>query len=126
MRGEARRICGQYIPEEIYSTKRDEIAVELLADLEKETVKFVDNYDSTRQEPTVLPGKFPNLICNGSTGIAVGMATNIPPHNLVEVARAVTMVIDNTDCANVDLMELGRSWAAENVPYRFSIPPPIG
>ncbi|MCK4631735.1 MAG: DNA gyrase subunit A [candidate division Zixibacteria bacterium] len=81
------------------------IAVELLADLEKETVDFVDNYDSTRQEPTVLPGKFPNLICNGSTGIAVGMATNIPPHNLTEVAQAVTMVIDDPDCTNVDLME---------------------
>src|SRR5210317_972515 len=56
------------------------IAVEMLADLEKETVNFIPNYDSTIDEPTVLPGKFPNLICNGTTGIAVGMATSIPPH----------------------------------------------
>ncbi len=82
------------------------IAVEILADLDKETVDFVSNYDATRQEPTVLPGKFPTLICNGTTGIAVGMATNLPPHNLTEVAEAIVKVIDEPDCTNEDIMEL--------------------
>src|SRR6187455_867631 len=61
------------------------LATEMLADIDKDTVDWNSNYDGTRNEPTVLPGRFPNLICNGSTGIAVGMATNIPPHNLTEV-----------------------------------------
>ncbi|HOP07933.1 MAG TPA: DNA gyrase subunit A [candidate division Zixibacteria bacterium] len=82
------------------------LAVEMLADLDKETVNFVDNYDATRQEPVVLPGKFPNLICNGTTGIAVGMATSIPPHNLTEVAQAIEAVIDDPDLSNEELMEL--------------------
>ncbi|MDD5427092.1 MAG: DNA gyrase subunit A [candidate division Zixibacteria bacterium] len=82
------------------------IAMELLADLEKETVDFMPNYDGTLQEPKVLPGKFPNLICNGNAGIAVGMATNIPPHNLNEIARAVIMVIDEPECTNDDLISL--------------------
>ena len=82
------------------------IAVEILADLDKETVDFMSNYDATRQEPTVLPGKFPTLICNGTTGIAVGMATNLPPHNLNEVAEAIVKVIDEPDCTNEDIMEL--------------------
>lgn len=82
------------------------IAMELLADLEKETVGFMPNYDGTLQEPKVLPGKFPNLICNGNAGIAVGMATNIPPHNLNEIARAVIMVIDEPECTNDDLISL--------------------
>ncbi|MEE8577681.1 MAG: DNA topoisomerase (ATP-hydrolyzing), partial [candidate division Zixibacteria bacterium] len=81
------------------------IAVEILADLEKDTVDFVDNYDGTLQEPRVLPGKFPNLICNGATGIAVGMATNIPPHNLCEISDAILALIDEPKLTNADLME---------------------
>ena len=64
------------------------IAHELLADIDKETVDFVANYDETEHEPTVFPTRLPNLLINGSSGIAVGMATNIPPHNLVEVINA--------------------------------------
>jgi len=82
------------------------IAMELLADLDKETVDFMDNYDGTLREPIVLPGKFPNLICNGTSGIAVGMATNIPPHNLREVADAVVRVIDEPETSNDELMEI--------------------
>ncbi len=82
------------------------IAVEMLADLEKETVDFMPNYDGTLQEPKVLPGKFPNLLCNGSSGIAVGMATSIPPHNLREIAEAIVRVIDDPECTNDDLIEL--------------------
>jgi DNA gyrase subunit A len=79
------------------------IAVEMLDDLEKETVEYADNYDSTRQEPTVLPGRFPNLICNGASGIAVGMATNIPPHNLVEIVNAMSALIEDPDLSDEDL-----------------------
>ncbi len=82
------------------------LAVEMLADLEKNTVDFVPNYDETREEPVVLPSKFPNLICNGSSGIAVGMATNIPPHNLNEVVDALTAVIDNPEMEDDELLEL--------------------
>lgn len=70
-------------------------SVALMEDLDKETVDFVPNYDETKKEPTVFPSKFPNLICNGSSGIAVGMATNIPPHNLLELSRAVQLLIDD-------------------------------
>ena len=62
-------------------------AIDLLDDIDKETVDFVPNYDDTRSEPTVLPGRFPNLLCNGSQGIAVGMATSVPPHNLLHMLR---------------------------------------
>lgn len=82
------------------------IAIEMLADIEKETVDFVANYDDTRQEPKLLPGKFPNLLCNGTTGIAVGMATNIPPHNLNEIAEAIIKVIDNPEYSDEDLLEV--------------------
>jgi DNA gyrase subunit A len=82
------------------------LAMEMLADLEKETVDHMDNYDGTLSEPIVLPGKFPNLICNGTSGIAVGMATNLPPHNLKEIAQAVAKVIDNPDCTNDDLLRI--------------------
>ncbi|UCC44661.1 MAG: DNA gyrase subunit A, partial [Candidatus Zixiibacteriota bacterium] len=82
------------------------IAVEMLADLEKETVDKMPNYDVTLEEPTVLPSKFPNLICNGATGIAVGMATNIAPHNLSEIGEAIAHVIDNPECTMADLMEM--------------------
>ena len=71
------------------------ISMELLADINKDTVDFVPNFDETEKEPTVLPSRFPNLLVNGTTGIAVGMATNIPPHNLREVIHAVVKIIDN-------------------------------
>lgn len=77
----------------------------LLADIDKETVEFRDNYDSTRQEPTVLPAKLPNLLLNGQMGIAVGMATNIPPHNLNEIVDAIITLIDKPDATLDDLME---------------------
>ncbi|MCB1111892.1 MAG: DNA topoisomerase (ATP-hydrolyzing) subunit A [Chlamydiales bacterium] len=70
-------------------------AVELMEDLDKNTVEMIPNYDETKKEPTVFPAKFPNLLCNGSSGIAVGMATNIPPHNLGELITATTLLIDN-------------------------------
>src|ERR687891_2069747 len=73
------------------------ITDELLADIDKETVDFVDNYDGRLREPVVLPARLPNLLINGSSGIAVGMATNIPPHNLGEVCEAVTRLIDNPE-----------------------------
>jgi len=81
------------------------IAIEMLADMEKETVDVMSNYDETRMEPTVLPGRFPNLMCNGTSGIAVGMATNIPPHNLGEVIDALADLIDDDEISNDDLME---------------------
>lgn len=71
------------------------ISMEMLADITKDTVDFVPNFDETEKEPTVLPSRYPNLLVNGTTGIAVGMATNIPPHNLKEVIRAVVKIIDN-------------------------------
>src|SRR2546422_4079289 len=81
------------------------IAAELLADLDKETVDFVPNYDDTLKEPVVLPARIPNLLINGSSGIAVGMATNIPPHNLTEVVDALVALIGNPDLGISDLME---------------------
>ena len=71
------------------------ISMEMLADISKNTVDFVPNFDETEKEPTVLPSRYPNLLCNGTSGIAVGMATNIPPHNLREVVNAVVKIIDN-------------------------------
>ena len=79
-------------------------AEEMLADLEKQTVKFTPNFDGSLQEPSLLPGKMPNLLVNGSSGIAVGMATNMPPHNLCEVCDAITHYIDNPQCTIQDLM----------------------
>lgn len=78
---------------------------ELLADLEKDTVDFRDNYDGSEREPSVLPAKLPNLLLNGQMGIAVGMATNIPPHNLSELVDATTTLIDNPDATTDDLLE---------------------
>ncbi|MEK7142988.1 MAG: DNA gyrase subunit A [Patescibacteria group bacterium] len=80
-------------------------ALEMMADINKETVDFTPNYDNTRVEPKVLPGRLPNLLINGSMGIAVGMATNIPPHNLEEVCQAICYLIDCPDCAIEDLMD---------------------
>jgi DNA gyrase subunit A len=77
----------------------------MLLDLEKDTVDFMPNFDESLQEPTVLPSCLPNLLVNGSSGIAVGMATNIPPHNLKEIAEAVTFVIDNPECEPKDLLK---------------------
>lgn len=80
-------------------------ALELLADLDKNTVEFASNYDETQQEPLVLPSRFPNLICNGSMGIAVGMATKVPPHNLREVASGLKALIDRPDISIAELLE---------------------
>ena len=81
-------------------------AVDLLADLDKDTVDFVPNYDDKKREPVVLPGQFPNLLCNGSTGIAVGMATSLPPHNIREICRALKVLIDKPGVSIDDLMEI--------------------
>lgn len=83
-----------------------EISLEMLKDIEKETVDFVPNYDERTKEPVVLPSKIPNLIVNGSSGIAVGMATNIPPHNLSEVIDGVKMLIQNPDASIDELMKV--------------------
>ena len=85
-------------------SRLQKVAMELLRDLEKETVDFGPNYDDSLEEPTVLPARYPNLLVNGSAGIAVGMATNIPPHNLGEVIDATTMLIDKPDATVEDLM----------------------
>ncbi len=82
------------------------ITLEMLADIEKETVDFIPNYDSRTEEPTILPAKIPNLLVNGSSGIAVGMATNIPPHNLGEVIDGVQMMIENPNTTPDDLMKV--------------------
>ena len=83
----------------------DKLAVEMLTDIEKETVDFVPNFDNIRKEPVVLTSRFPNLLVNGSSGIAVGMATNIPPHNLREVVDAICYVIDNPEADLSEIME---------------------
>ena len=82
------------------------VANSLLEDLDKDTVDFVDNYDGSRQEPSVLPARFPNLLVNGAGGIAVGMATNIPPHNLGEVIDACLATIDDPAISNEDLIAI--------------------
>ena len=84
----------------------DKPAMELLRDLDKETVDFQPNYDESLQEPVVLPARFPNLLVNGSSGIAVGMATNIPPHNLGEAIDATCLMLDNPDCTVDDLLKV--------------------
>ena len=81
------------------------IALEMLEDIDKNTVNFVPNFDDQREEPTVLPAKLPNLLINGSSGIAVGMATNIPPHNLREVAKAVAALVKKPDATTDDLLK---------------------
>jgi DNA gyrase subunit A len=81
-------------------------ATEMLEDIKHDTVDFVPNYDETREEPTVLPSKFPNLLVNGSTGIAVGMATSIPPHNIAEICDALLLVIEDPDCGFKDIMKV--------------------
>ena len=86
-------------------SRMSKMSEEMLTDIEKETVDFVPNYDDRLKEPTVLPSRFPNLLANGSTGIAVGMATNIPPHNLGEVIDAICFLIDNPESDVLDLMK---------------------
>ena len=86
--------------------RMSKIALEMLRDINKNTVDFVDNYDANEREPIVLPARFPNLLVNGATGIAVGMATNIPPHNLGETIDAVKLVMDNPEVTTKDLMEV--------------------
>jgi len=86
--------------------KLDKMAVELLQDIDKDTVKFIPNFDNSIEEPIILPGKVPNLLINGSSGIAVGMTTNIPPHNLVEVCDAISAVIDKPEITTDELMEI--------------------
>lgn len=86
-------------------SKMSKMAVEMLTDINKETIPYMSNYDDRLKEPVVLPSRFPNLLVNGSTGIAVGMATNIPPHNLGEVTDAINLMIDNPDCSMDELME---------------------
>ncbi len=83
-----------------------EAAAELMEDLKEDTVDFIPNYDEVRMEPTVLPSKFPNLLVNGAQGIAVGMATSLPPHNLREVCDAIIKVIDNPECTLKELMKI--------------------
>src|SRR5581483_4803775 len=82
------------------------IADEMLADIDKNTVNFYDNYDATEQQPEVLPSRLPNLLVNGSAGIAVGMATNIPPHNLTEVCDAIIRLIEHPDTNTEELVKI--------------------
>ncbi|MEG0616984.1 MAG: DNA gyrase subunit A [Oscillospiraceae bacterium] len=85
--------------------RMSKFAMDMLTDIDKETVDFMPNYNEEKTEPTVLPSRLPNLLINGSSGIAVGMATNIPPHNIVEVINGAICVIENPDCELADLME---------------------
>lgn len=85
--------------------RMSKITLEMLRDINKNTVDFQENYDGTEREPSVLPSRFPNLLVNGATGIAVGMATNIPPHNLSEVIAAIHILMNNEDATTADLME---------------------
>lgn len=86
--------------------RMSKLALEMLRDINKNTVDFVSNYDDTEREPEVLPARFPNLLVNGTTGIAVGMATNIPPHNLREVTAAIELMMENPDVTTNELMEV--------------------
>jgi DNA gyrase subunit A len=97
------------------------ISAEILADIDKNTVDFIPNYDNRHQQPSVLPARLPNLLVNGSAGIAVGMATNIPPHNLREVVAATQRLIEDPDLTNDDLCEtiLGPDFPGGGIIYRF-------
>ena len=86
-------------------SRMSKISLEILRDIDKQTVDFMPNYDDRLQEPVVLPSRYPNLLVNGSTGIAGGMATNMPPHNLIEVIDGMNCIIDNPDASLEDLME---------------------
>ena len=97
------------------------IAEEMLADIDRDTVDFVPNFDGSLEEPSVLPARLPNLMVNGATGIAVGMATNIPPHNLSEVCDAITHLIENTEATTADLSEIvsGPDFPTGGVMFRY-------
>ena len=98
-------VDGDSAAAERYTEARlSRVGVEMLANIDRDTVDFRPNYENIREEPVVLPGRFPNLLCNGATGIAVGMATNIPPHNLSEICDAVCAVIENPDIENEELI----------------------
>ena len=84
------------------------VSEDLLEDLDKETVNFVPNFDNTEKEPTILPSKIPNLLVNGATGIAVGVATSIPPHNLGEVCEAVIYRIKNKESTPEDILQMSK------------------
>lgn len=86
-------------------SRMSKISMEMLTNLDKDTVDMMRNYDDRLNEPVVLPSRFPNLLVNGSTGIAVGMATNIPPHNMREVIDGICCLIDNPDATLEDIME---------------------
>ena len=86
--------------------RMSKISETMLADIEKNTVKFMPNFDGIRQEPTVLPTRLPALLVNGSSGIAVGMATNIPPHNLTEILNAVIKLIDEDQVSDEELLKI--------------------
>ena len=86
--------------------RMSKIAEQMMVDIEKNTVDFMPNYDDRLQEPTVLPSKIPTLLVNGSSGIAVGMATNIPPHNLTEVINGIIKIIDDDNVTDEDLMQI--------------------
>ena len=86
-------------------SRMSKISMRMLQDIDKDTVDFNPNYDDRLKEPSVLPTRFPNLLVNGSSGIAVGMATNIPPHNMKEVVEGVNYLIDHPDCDSLDLMQ---------------------
>lgn len=86
--------------------KMAKITEYMLADIDKDTVDFRDNYDASTQEPTVLPARLPNLLLNGVTGIAVGMATNIPPHNITELIDAITYLLGHTDPESITVEDL--------------------
>ena len=98
--------------------RMSKIAHELLADLDKETVDFLPNYDESEQEPLVLPTRVPNLLINGSSGIAVGMATNIPPHNLREVVDACILLVDDADADMEQLMQCIPDRPGQDLPAR--------
>ena len=85
--------------------RMSKISMEMVRDINKDTVNFIPNYDGEESEPEVMPSRFPNLLVNGTTGIAVGMATNIPPHNLGEVIDAILAVSHNPDITILELME---------------------
>ena len=95
----------------------EKVTESLLSDIDKETVDFQDNYDGREQEPTVLPARFPNLLVNGSGGIAVGMATNVPPHNLAEVINGCIALIDNPA---IELPEMMEHYSRSGFPDRWS------
>lgn len=98
-------VDGDSAAAERYTEARlSKVGMEMLSDIDRETVDFRPNYENVREEPVMLPGRFPNLLCNGATGIAVGMATNVPPHNLSEIADAVCALIDDPDIPETELL----------------------